>query len=175
MYSDPTLYFHGDSPITLGDFLESYLVPGGSRYVERQNFYRRAPGRRYAYSNIAVALAGYVAEAASGVDFGEHCKERILRPLRMRDSGFRLARHRHGRPRDAVLLRVRARSGSSRTSSTATRTTPMASSGRAPSTSRDGWAPHAGRIFQGDRVLERATVHEIKRDQIPESCPGTRA
>jgi len=89
--SNPTLYFHGDSPIPLGEFERWYLVPGQSEYRPRANFYERRPGRAYGYSNIAVALAGYVAEVASGVDFDALCRRRILRPLGMSDSGFRLA------------------------------------------------------------------------------------
>jgi CubicO group peptidase (beta-lactamase class C family) len=89
--SHPTLYFHGDSPISLGDFLRSYLVPGESEYREGANFYDRRPGTAYAYSNIAVALAGYVAEVVAHRDFDELCKERILLPLGMDQSGFRLA------------------------------------------------------------------------------------
>jgi CubicO group peptidase (beta-lactamase class C family) len=88
--SDPTLYFHGDSPISLGDFCRSYFEEGGDEY-RTSNFFERRPGRRYAYSNLAVALAGYVAEVASGVDFNELCKQRILLPLGMGNSGFRLA------------------------------------------------------------------------------------
>jgi CubicO group peptidase (beta-lactamase class C family) len=90
-WSDPTLYFHGDSPIPLDRFCRSYFSPGGSRYVAARNFYDRRPGTRYAYSNLAVALAGLVAESASGVDFDEWCMRRILRPLGMTNSGFRLA------------------------------------------------------------------------------------
>jgi CubicO group peptidase (beta-lactamase class C family) len=90
-YSNPTLYFHGDSPIALGDFERSYLVPGGTEYREGANFYERRPGRAYAYSNIAVALAGYVAEVAAGTDFDALCRQRILEPLGMDQSGFRLA------------------------------------------------------------------------------------
>jgi CubicO group peptidase (beta-lactamase class C family) len=89
-YSNPTLYFHGDSPISLGDFLRSYLVPGESEYREGANFYERRPGLTYAYSNIGVALAAYVAEVAGRQDFNELCKERILGPLGMEQSGFRL-------------------------------------------------------------------------------------
>lgn len=40
---------------------------------------------------MAAALAGFVAEAASGVDFNELCKQRIFEPLGMTDTGFRLA------------------------------------------------------------------------------------
>jgi CubicO group peptidase (beta-lactamase class C family) len=90
-WSDPTLYFHGDSPIGLGDFCRSYYVPGGSEYQSQGNFYERPPGTRYAYSNLAVALAGYVAEAVSGVDFDAWCRQRIMLPLGMTNSGFRLA------------------------------------------------------------------------------------
>jgi CubicO group peptidase (beta-lactamase class C family) len=90
-YSRETLYFHGDSPIELGEFLRSYLAPGGSRYREGANFYERRPGKAYAYSNIGVALAGYVAEVVAHRDFNELCKERILEPLGMDQSGFRLA------------------------------------------------------------------------------------
>jgi CubicO group peptidase (beta-lactamase class C family) len=89
--SDPTLYFRGDSPIALSDFLRSYLVPGESEYRKDANFYDRRPGKAYTYSNIAVALAGYVAEVVARQDFDELCKERILLPLGMDQSGFRLA------------------------------------------------------------------------------------
>ena len=90
-YSDPTLYFHGDSPIALGDFMQSYFAVGGDEYRPNANFYDRRPGTAYSYSNFAVALAGYVAEAVSGTDFGELARNRIIDPLGMTDSGFRLA------------------------------------------------------------------------------------
>jgi len=90
-YSDPTLYFHGDSPLSLGDFMESYFSVDGSRYQAGPNFYDRRPGTAYSYSNLAVALAGYVAEAVRGKDFNELCKQRIMHPLGMANSGYRLA------------------------------------------------------------------------------------
>jgi len=89
--STPTLYFHGDSPIPLGRMMRTYYVPGAKRYDKDKNFYNRRPGAAYAYSNLAVALAGFVAESASGVDFDLLCRERIAEPLGMTDSGFRLA------------------------------------------------------------------------------------
>ncbi len=88
--SRPTLYFHGDSPISLGQMMRSYYVPGAKRYREGGNFYKRKPGTEYSYSNLAVALAGYVAESASGVDFDKLCRDRIAKPLGMTESGFRL-------------------------------------------------------------------------------------
>ena len=90
-YSRDSLYFHGDSPIELGEFLRSYLVPGESRYREGANFYERRPGGAYAYSNIAVALAAYIAEVVAHRDFNGLCKQRIMKPLGMDQSGFRLS------------------------------------------------------------------------------------
>jgi CubicO group peptidase (beta-lactamase class C family) len=86
-----TMYFRGDSPISLERFLRSYYTPGGRRYDARHNFYRRPPGARYSYSNLAVALSGLVAQSVSGVDFDDWCIRRVLRPLGMAHSGYRLA------------------------------------------------------------------------------------
>ena len=86
-----TLYCHGDSTIPLGDFLKSYLVPGGERYDAEDNFYDRKPGSRYGYSNIGADLAGYLAEIATGVKLSELCAKRIFEPLGMEQTGFHLA------------------------------------------------------------------------------------
>lgn len=54
-WSQPTLYFHGDSPISLGDFCRSYFVHGGTRYRRRRNFYRsRAQGGRQSARQVRV-------------------------------------------------------------------------------------------------------------------------
>ena len=133
--SDPTLYFHGDSPIPLGAFCRSYFAVDGSEYRPNQNFFQREPGTAYTYSNLAVALAGYVAESASGVDF-----DALVQRPHPRSAGhdrFRVpvGGHRHDRPRDAVQ---RQRGRSSRTTSTAIPTTRTARCGRAPCTSHGG-------------------------------------
>jgi CubicO group peptidase (beta-lactamase class C family) len=163
-WSEPTLYFHGDSPISLGDFCRSYFVPGEERYRRRKNFYDRAPGDRYAYSNLATALAGFVAESASGIDFNELCKERILLPLGMTDSGFRLADV--GTPNLAMPYVVRQGEFE-----------PIFHYGYPdyPDGALRSSAIHLARwlgafmnrgAFEGVRVLEAATVREIRRHQI---------
>lgn len=86
-----TLYSHGDSQISLGAFLESYLVPSGERYVKRQNFYDRKPGKSYAYSNIGVDLAAYAAEIVADKPFTELITERVTEPLGLRQAGFHLS------------------------------------------------------------------------------------
>jgi CubicO group peptidase (beta-lactamase class C family) len=166
--SNPTLYFHGDSPVTLGDFEASYLVPDASRYREGANFYERRPGREYTYSNIAVALAGYVAESVSGIDFDTLCRDRILSPLGMTDSGYRLADI--STTNLAMPYQVDHHTGEA---------TPYFQYGYpdypdgALRTSALHLAAWLGSFmnhgaFQGVRVLERSTVTEIRRSQIPD-------
>jgi CubicO group peptidase (beta-lactamase class C family) len=170
-YSKDTWYFHGDSPISLGQFARYYYVPGGSEYRHNHNFFPRKPGSDYTYSNLAVALAGYVAESASGKDFNRLCKERILHPLDMRQCGFRrsdittanLAMPYHiNRDTKAFIPYFQYGypdypDGELRTS-----------------------AAHLARwlgafinfgSFQGARVLRDSTVREIRHSQIPNVVP----
>jgi CubicO group peptidase (beta-lactamase class C family) len=166
-HSNPTLYFHGDSPIALGDFERSYLVHGGSEYDRRRNFYDRRPGRRYAYSNIAVALAGYVAEAITGIDFDELCRRRITRPLGMTNTGFRLADI--GTPNLAMPYHVDKETGAFRPyfqygypdyPDGALRTSAVHLASWLAAFMNDG-------AVGGVRVLRRETVREIRRNQLP--------
>ena len=164
--SNPTLYFHGDSPIALGDFLASYLVPGGGEYREDANFYERRPGRSYAYSNIAVALAGYVAEVVAGQDFDDLCRDRILTPLGMDQSGFRLADI--STSNIAMPYKLDRDSGAF---------VPYFQYGYPdyPDGALRTSAAHLARwlaafmnhgVFDGVRVLDHTTVREIRRNQL---------
>lgn len=167
-YSNPTLYSHGDSPVTLGAFERSYLVPGESRYREGANFYERRPGRSYAYSNIAVALAGYVAEVVAGKDFDELCQERILKPLGMGRSGYRLAdisttnlAMPYKLDRDTGGFNPYFQYGYPDYPDGALRTSAVHLAKWL------GAFMNHGR-FDGVRVLEHGTVREIRRNQLPE-------
>lgn len=46
------------------------------------------PGEVISYSNYGVALAAYVIEKATGVDFAQYCTDRIFNPLNMKDTTF---------------------------------------------------------------------------------------
>ena len=163
--SDPTLYFHGDSPIPLGAFCRSYFSVDGSEYRPLQNFFQREPGTVYTYSNLAVALAGYVAESASGTDFDALCKERILAPLGMSDSGYRLVDiHTTDLAMpysDKGAFRPIYQYGYPDYPDGALRTS-------AVHLARWLGAFMNGGSFQGDRVLDESTVREIRRNQIPD-------
>jgi CubicO group peptidase (beta-lactamase class C family) len=165
-WSDPTLYFHGDSPIALGDFCRSYYVPAGSEYRSQGNFYERPPGTRYAYSNLAVALSGYVAEAVSGVDFDAWCRQRIMLPLEMANSGFRLA------DVDATTVAMPYTSSPQGFDPIFQYGYPDYPDGEVRASARHqarwlGAFMNFGE-FQGVRVLDRDTVKETRRNQIPD-------
>ena len=84
-------YTVGDPTEPLGDFLERYLDPDGVSYDAGRNFQDWAPGARYSYSNIGAALAGYLVEATTGVDFAQWCRDEIFEPLGMAHTGWYLA------------------------------------------------------------------------------------
>jgi CubicO group peptidase (beta-lactamase class C family) len=166
--SQPSLYFHGDSPITLGHFMRSYYTPGAKEYRENANFYKRKPGTAYAYSNLAVALAGYVAERVSGIDFDALCRERIAKPLGMTGSGYRLA-DLNDRDNLAMPYHYNRRTRGLR---------PLFQYGYpdypdgAFRTSARHLATWLGAFMNfgeigGKQVLARSTVEEIRRNQIP--------
>jgi CubicO group peptidase (beta-lactamase class C family) len=82
--------FVGDSPIPFQTFLEEYLVPGGMYYDENNNFCTWEPGTSWRYSNIGVALIGYLVEVISGLNFTLYCENNVFNPLDMYESGWYL-------------------------------------------------------------------------------------
>lgn len=82
--------FVGDSPIPFQTFLEEYLVPGGLYYDEDNNFCSWEPGTSWRYSNIGIALVGFLVELISGVEFTYYCNTSLFDPLDMDESGWYL-------------------------------------------------------------------------------------
>jgi CubicO group peptidase (beta-lactamase class C family) len=80
-----------DSPISLADFTEGYLTPGGAYYDPSANFQPSAPGTTNEYSNMGIVLAGYLVERISGMPFDRYCRDRIFTPLGMEKTSWRLA------------------------------------------------------------------------------------
>lgn len=70
---DSQYYNEVDSPVDLGDFLESYLVPGGTNYNASENFHDFSPGSDHEYSNVGSALIGHLVEEISGMSFNAYC------------------------------------------------------------------------------------------------------
>ena len=82
-------YYAGDSPILLGEYLENYLVPGGT-YYHTTNYNNFAPGTQWDYCNIAVALVGYLIEVLTG-NFSTYTQDSIFIPLEMNETAWFLA------------------------------------------------------------------------------------
>jgi CubicO group peptidase (beta-lactamase class C family) len=70
----------GDSPISLSEFCEGFLLPGGEYFDAAKNFRRAEPGGEFSYSNTGYALAGFAVERASGMPFAEYCAHEIFEP-----------------------------------------------------------------------------------------------
>ena len=87
---DPNFYsnFPDDGAPELGPWLEDYLLPNGSQYVAAM-WKATQPGDVVSYSNVGAALAGYVVEAAAGMDYAEYCRQHLFEPLEMFNTSYR--------------------------------------------------------------------------------------
>jgi len=90
LYFSETVYFPGaDNPVSLGDFVQAYLSPGG-RYYDPENYATYPPGSERQYSNVAYGLAGYLVEVLSGETLNRFSASRIFKPLGMEATGWML-------------------------------------------------------------------------------------
>jgi CubicO group peptidase (beta-lactamase class C family) len=87
---DYLFHYVGDAPIPFQVFLEEYLVPGGDYYDEINNFHHWEPGTSWAYTNIGVALAGFLVEIISQENFTNYCQNHLFDLLDMNESGWYL-------------------------------------------------------------------------------------
>lgn len=83
-------HFVGDSPISFQVFLEEYLVSGGDYYDDVNNFHSWEPGTSWSYTNVGVALVGYLVEIISQMNFTTYCETHLFDLLDMDDSGWYL-------------------------------------------------------------------------------------
>ena len=90
-----TIDHGGDSPISLEDFLKSYLLEGGEYYDREKNFLTEAPGEHERYSNVGFALIGYLVERISGRLFNEYMREEVFIPLNMQNTYWFLSEAPH--------------------------------------------------------------------------------
>jgi CubicO group peptidase (beta-lactamase class C family) len=81
----------GDNPMMLDSFLINYLTPGGSYYNPNLNFYNKAPGAEWQYSNVASSILALLVERFSDMSFNQYCRENIFDPLEMHRSSFLIA------------------------------------------------------------------------------------
>jgi CubicO group peptidase (beta-lactamase class C family) len=87
----PSFAVDGDSPITLRDFLFGYLSPNGRWFSSNGSFTDFAPGERFSYSNVGIALAAYLGERLSGRSLKLETARHIFQPLHMSPAAWSLA------------------------------------------------------------------------------------
>jgi CubicO group peptidase (beta-lactamase class C family) len=85
-----TYHYGGDSPESLGHFLEQYFKSDGKNYSP-DNFLDAKPGSRRDYSNIGAGLAGYIVERAFGEPLNVYTRKHIFTPLQMTRTGWFLS------------------------------------------------------------------------------------
>jgi len=83
-----TYYSKGDPTISLVDVIQRYFSTAGSDYNAMANFLNKAPGTTHEYSNMGTALAGYLVEAASGMDFTAFCNQHIFNAICMENTSW---------------------------------------------------------------------------------------
>jgi len=84
------VYYPGDSPIPLGQYLADYLVPGGAYFDSILSYNSWAPGTQMEYCNTAVALVGYLVEAIAD-SFPRWSQDSIFAPLDMYETAWFLS------------------------------------------------------------------------------------
>ena len=80
-----TMIAMGDSTLSLREFMEEYLCPGGTWY-SMMNFAGYTPGTYCAYMHVPITLVAHLVEAVTnGPDgyFVQHCEDSIFAPLGM--------------------------------------------------------------------------------------------
>jgi CubicO group peptidase (beta-lactamase class C family) len=84
-------YAPGDPTVSLEEWIQNYLVPDGRYYDAKSNFHSWKPGNGNDYSNVGFGLLGYIVEQVANTPFNIYCKENILDPLGMDNSGWFLS------------------------------------------------------------------------------------
>jgi len=79
---------HGDPTIPLKDFIRGYFAVNGKHYDKEKNFHDYPPGSNADYSNMGIALLGYLAERITGVPFEKYCRSVLFGPLDMIHTGW---------------------------------------------------------------------------------------
>lgn len=86
-----TLEFTQATTPPLRDFLASYLSPGGRLFDPAKSYLTEKPGTEWSYSNVAVALLGYLAGRVNRDPLDVVTQTRLFAPLGLRNTAWRYA------------------------------------------------------------------------------------
>ena len=81
----------GDPTLPLEEFLVGYLSPGGRWYDPKKTFTDAAPGEAWQYSNVGVALLGYLAGRVGTVSLDPLTKQQLFDPLGMHNTSWKIS------------------------------------------------------------------------------------
>jgi len=87
----PAFSVVGDPTLPLRDFLVGYLTPGGAWYAAEDCFTAALPGQKWQYSNVAIALLGYLAGRVGPTPLETLTQQQLFRPLGTRHTAWQLA------------------------------------------------------------------------------------
>ncbi len=154
----------GQTDVTLAEFIRDYFAPGGRYYAANLNFSASdAPGDAWSYSNTATALLGYLVQQVSGRSFEHVTRDEIFLPLGMTESSWHLV---DLDPDHLAVPYEATRDGGFR--ALAQTTCPDFPDGNlrtsAHQLARFLLMFMNGGSLDGTRVLKRATVNAMRRD-----------
>lgn len=81
--------FGTDSSLSLTTMMSQFFTTGGN-YFSTTNFTNNKPGTTVEYTNMGIALMGYLVERISQKPFYQYCNENIFVPLGMSKTSWRL-------------------------------------------------------------------------------------
>lgn len=79
--------YNQNTDMSVEAFIKSMHHVDGEWY-SKKNFGKKKPGTSYEYSNMGATIAGVIVEQVSGIPYQEYTKERILKPMKMENSGW---------------------------------------------------------------------------------------
>ncbi|MGB0523086.1 MAG: serine hydrolase domain-containing protein [Flammeovirgaceae bacterium] len=81
--------YQQNQQLTMKDFLyHTYHTAG--RWYKKSNFTKKAPGTQYRYTNIGATLLAFIIEEVSQMPFAEYTQQKIMKPLQMTDTYWKL-------------------------------------------------------------------------------------
>lgn len=95
LYDEHDFSTVGDPVLPLRDFLIGYLTPQGQWYDADKSYSAARPGTEWSYSNVAVALLGYMAGRVGGrAGLEAVTRKRLFEPLGLRNTAWTYAQMR---------------------------------------------------------------------------------
>ncbi|MBX7226095.1 MAG: beta-lactamase family protein [Chitinophagales bacterium] len=80
-----------DCPMSLDKFFKDVFLSTGE-YYSSNNFINKRPGTKEEYSNLGLALVGYLVERIAQMPFDVYCENNIFIPLGMNKTEWRLSK-----------------------------------------------------------------------------------